>query len=361
MRKFNFNPGPATLPLEVLNELKENIVDFSNLGMSILEISHRSQEFGEILSTTKSLLRELMKIPESYEILFLGGGANLQFAMIPMNLLHQGEKADYIITGTWSKRALKEAMIVGEVAIAASTEEENFKRIPKQEEIKLSGDSVYIHLTSNNTIFGTQWRSFPNTGGTPLVADMSSDILSRKIDIERFGLIYAGAQKNLGPAGVTVVIIRRDLADRCPETIPVMLRYKTHIEKGSLYNTPPVFAIYVMKLVLEWTKRRGGVEKMEEVNRKKATLLYETIDASEGFYQSTVDRDSRSIMNVTFRLPDEELEKKFIEEAASARLHGLKGHRSVGGIRASLYNAFPLDGVECLVDFMEKFAKANRR
>lgn len=359
-RKFNFNPGPATLPLEVLEELQKNVVDYNSIGMSVLEISHRSKEFEEILSTTKSLFRELMAIPEDYEILFLGGGASLQFAMIPMNLLNPGGKADYIITGEWSKKALKEAKLLGQPVIAATTEDEKFRRIPKPEEIKLSKDATYVHLTSNNTIFGTQWSSFPETKGIPLIADMSSDILSRRVDVEKFGLIYAGAQKNLGPAGVTVVIIRKDLAERCPETVPTMLRYKTHIEDNSLYNTPPVFAVYGVKLVLEWVKRQGGVEKVEEINKKKGGLLYQAIEESSGFYRSTVDADSRSLMNVTFRLPDETLEAKFIQEAAKVELHGLKGHRSVGGIRASIYNAFPLEGIERLVNFMKQFAKANQ-
>ncbi|MEW5766721.1 MAG: 3-phosphoserine/phosphohydroxythreonine transaminase [bacterium] len=356
-RKFNFNPGPATLPLEVLVELQKNVVDFNSIGMSVLEISHRSKGFQELLNTTKLLLRELMVISEDYEILFLGGGASLQFAMIPMNI---GGKADYIITGAWSKKALKEAKIIGNPVVIATTEEEKFRRIPKPEEIKFSRDATYVHLTSNNTIFGTQWSTFPETSPIPLVADMSSDILSRKVAVGKFGLIYAGAQKNLGPAGVTVVIIRKDLAERCPETVPTMLRYKTHMEENSLYNTPPVFAIYVVKLVLEWVKRKGGVEGIEKINRKKGGLLYQAIDESSGFYRSTVDADSRSLMNVTFRLPDEDLEQRFIQEATALGLHGLKGHRSVGGVRASIYNAFPMEGVERLVGFMKEFAKANR-
>jgi phosphoserine aminotransferase len=358
-RKFNFNPGPATLPLEVLEELQKNVVDFNNIGMSFLEISHRSKEFEEILNTAKSLLKELMDIPDDYEVLFLSGGASLQFAMVPMNLLGPGKKADYIITGSWSKKAIKEAKIIGEAVVAASTESENFSRIPTEDEIKLSQDAVYVHITSNNTIFGTQWKSFPQTNDIPLVADMSSDILSRKIDIRKFGLIYAGAQKNLGPSGVTIVIIKKELADNPPEHLPTMLKYKTHIENNSLYNTPPVFAIYVVKLVLEWLKRNGGVEEMEKINTKKAELLYQAIDSSSGFYRSTVHPDSRSQMNVTIRLQNEDLEKKFIQEASSIGLFGLKGHRSVGGIRASIYNAFPIEGVETLVEFMEKFAKAN--
>jgi phosphoserine aminotransferase len=359
-RKFNFNPGPATLPLVVLEELQKNIVELNNLGMSVLEISHRSGEFGEIMQSAKSLLRDLMRVPDEYEILFLGGGASLQFAMVPINLLRPGEIADYVITGSWSKKAIKEAKIVRDARVCVTGEEEDFRRIPDSSEIKISPDAKYIHITSNNTIFGTQWRDFPETNGVPLVADMSSDILSRVVDVSRFGLIYAGAQKNLGPAGVTVIIIRKDLAERCPESTPAILRYKTHIEKDSLYNTPPVFAIYAVKLVLEWLKEAGGVEAVEEVNKKKAALLYEVIDGSGGFYRTTVDPDSRSMMNVVFRLKTEELETRFVQEAASSGLHGLKGHRSVGGLRASIYNAFPIEGVERLVDFMHSFAKANQ-
>lgn len=356
-RIFNFNPGPATLPLEVLEEVQRNTVDFNGIGMSFLEISHRSSEFEEILNTTKSLLRELMNIPEDYEILFLAGGASLQFAMVPMNLLEPGKRAAYIITGAWAEKALAEAKIIGETVIAGSTKAENFRRIPTQDEINIPEDASYVHITSNNTIFGTQWKTFPQTGDIPLVADMSSDILSRKIDVSQFGLIYAGAQKNLGPAGVTVVIIKKELANRVSKNVPVILRYTTHIENNSLYNTPPVYAIYVVKLVLEWTKKNGGVEKIEEINNQKADLLYKAIDSSNGFYRGTVDPDSRSKMNVIIRLENEELEKKFIQEAEAVGLYGLKGHRSVGGIRASIYNAFPLEGVEALVEFMEKFAK----
>lgn len=358
-RKFNFNPGPATLPLEVLEETKENIVDYSNIGMSILEISHRSPEFKKIINDARGLLKELMDISEEYEVLFLQGGASLQFAMVPINLLKAGEYADYINTGFWSTKAIKEAKLIGNVNIAASTEDDNFTRIPKAEEIKLSKEASYVHMTSNNTIFGTQWSSFPETGGIPLVADMSSDILSRKVDVSKFGIIYAGAQKNLGPAGVTVVIIRKDLAERCSETVPSMLKYSAHIKEESLYNTPCVFAIYVVKLVLEWIKRNGGIEKMEEINKRKAELIYKTIDNSQGFYKGTTERESRSLMNVTFRLKDESLEKIFIKEAASIGLHGLDGHRSVGGMRASIYNAFTMEGVEALVRFMEKFVQNN--
>ncbi|MBU0600494.1 phosphoserine transaminase [bacterium] len=360
VRKFNFNPGPAALPLEVLQEVQENVVDFYGLGMSVLEMSHRSKEFINVLNEAKLLLKEILEIPEDYEILFLQGGASLQFAMVPYNLLRDGEFADYIITGSWAKKALKEAKILGKVNIAATTESENFKRIPKPGEIKLNQEAAYVHITSNNTIFGTQWKSFPETGNVPLVVDMSSDILSRKLEVSKFGLIYAGAQKNLGPAGVTLVIIRKDLAARCPETVPTLLRYKTQIEENSLYNTPCVFGIYVMKLVLEWVKKKGGFEKIEELNTKKAGLIYEAIDSSQGFYRPHAEKDSRSLMNITFRLKDESLEDKFVKEASSLGFYGLKGHRSVGGIRASIYNAFPIEGVERLVEFMKKFALANQ-
>ncbi|MDI6786411.1 MAG: 3-phosphoserine/phosphohydroxythreonine transaminase [bacterium] len=359
VRKFNFNAGPATLPLEVLEEVQKNVVELSNTGMSVLEISHRGSEFKEIIENTRRLFVELMNIPKNYEILFLQGGASLQFAMVPMNLLRSGESADYIITGTWSKKALKEAKILGKVNIAASAEEDKFKRIPRAEEIKLSKEASYVHMTSNNTIFGTQWANFPEVGDVPLVADMSSDILSRKIDVSKFGLIYAGAQKNLGPAGVTVVIIRKDLAEKCPENIPSMLKYETHIKEESLYNTPNVFAIYTMKLVLEWMKRNGGAEKMEEINKRKAELIYSAIDKSDGFYRLVAEKDSRSFMNVTFRLKNEDLEQAFIKKAAAINLYGLKGHRSVGGVRASIYNAFPMEGAEALVEFMEKYAQEN--
>jgi phosphoserine aminotransferase len=358
-RKYNFNPGPAILPLEVLKEVASNLVDYSHSGISILEISHRSNEFKEILEEAKSLLREIMNIPEDYEILFLQGGASLQFAMVPLNLLGEERKADYIITGNWSKKALKEAKLLGDIHIAATTEEENFRRIPQMEEINLSEDASYVHITSNNTIFGTQWSHFPDTGDIPLVADMSSDILSREIDINKFGIIYAGAQKNLGPAGVTLVIIRRDLAERCSEHVPTMLKYTTHIEENSLYNTPSVFAIYVLNLVLRWLLDKGGIKEIEKINKKKAEILYKTIDNSEGFYKPFAEKGSRSMMNITFRLKDEELEKKFLEEALTLDLFGLKGHRSVGGIRASIYNAFPLEGVEVLAEFMERFAMMN--
>lgn len=360
MRKWNFNPGPATLPLSVLKKLKENTIELNGLGMSILEISHRSKDFEGILNETKRLYHKLLGFSDDYDTIFLGGGASLQFAMIPMNFLNGGV-ADYVITGSWSKKALKEAKLFGNPNISASTESENFTRLPKEEEIKYSQNPNYIHFTSNNTIYGTQWHQFPKTPeGVPVFCDMSSDILSRKFDPNKFSLIYAGAQKNLGPAGVTLITMKKELLNSVKEGLPTMLSYKTHFEANSLYNTPPVFAIYVVMLVLEWANEIGGLEKIEEINNQKAELLYGTIDKYADFYRGTVvDKNSRSFMNVTFRLPSEELEQKFIKEASSAGFHGLKGHRSVGGIRVSMYNAFPLEGIEKLCNFMEEFKRKN--
>lgn len=360
MRKWNFNPGPATLPLSVLEKLKENTIELNGLGMSILEISHRSKDFEVILNETKNLYHKLLGFSEDYDTIFLGGGASLQFAMIPMNFL-KGGVADYVITGSWSKKALKEAKLFGSPDVSASTESENFTRLPKEEEIKYSKDAKYIHFTSNNTIYGTQWHKFPETPpGIPVFCDMSSDILSRKFDTNKFSLIYAGAQKNLGPAGVTLITMKKELLNSVKDGLPTMLSYKTHFAENSLYNTPPVFAIYVVKLVLEWAEEIGGLEKIEKINNKKAELLYGMIDKYSDYYRGTVvDKNSRSFMNVTFRMPSEELEQKFIKEASSAGFHGLKGHRSVGGIRVSMYNAFPLEGIEKLCNFMEEFKKRN--
>ncbi len=358
-RIYNFNPGPATLPLPVLEEAQKELLDYRSSGMSVTEISHRSKEFDAILESAKSLLHETMEIPENYKVLFLQGGASLQFAMIPMNLLPPDQSADYVVTGSRAKKALKEAQIIGKVNVAASTESDGFLRMPKPSELKLDPQASYVHITSNETISGTQWPKFPDTGQAPMVADMSSDILSRKIDIKSFGLIYAGAQKNLGPAGVTVVIIRDDLLEKCSESLPTLLSYKTHVSKNSLYNTPPVFAIYLVKLVLDWVKAEGGMEKVEERNEKKARLVYDILDQYPDFYKSAAEKESRSIMNATLRMSSEDLEKKFIAEAASAGFHGLKGHRSVGGIRISMYNAMPLEGIEKLVVFMEEFRKKN--
>ncbi len=357
-RVINFNPGPAALPLPVLEEIQGELLNYRGCGMSVLEISHRSDTFTSIIEDAEERLRRLMGINDDYTVLFLQGGASFQFAMVPMNLLDGERFADYVNTGTWSTKAIKEARIQGKkINVVASSEDRDFTYIPR--EINFTEGATYVHITSNNTIKGTQWAEFPDTNGIPIVSDMSSDILSRKIPVEKFGLIYAGAQKNLGPAGVTVVIIRRDFLEIVPDSLPTMLKYTTFAEKKSLFNTPPCFAIYVVQLVLKWLEETvGGVEKVEEINRQKAKILYELIDSGD-FYRGTAQPDSRSIMNVTFRLPSPELEAKFIEEAAANGLTGLKGHRSVGGCRASIYNATSLAAVQTLVDFMDSFAKKN--
>ncbi len=365
MRKWNFNPGPAVLPLPVLETLQKNTVEYGSLGMSLLEMSHRSKDFEAILNGCKARFHEVFAVPDTHEVLFVGGGASLQFSMVPMNFMKDGA-ADYLVTGTWAKKALKEAKIWsafsgGKPAAAASTESENFTRLPKPEEWKFNPGARYVHLTSNNTVYGTQWHAFPQTpAGVPVVADMSSDILSRAVDVSKFHLIYAGAQKNLGPAGVTVLILRKDWLAECPDNLPTMMNYKTHAENNSLYNTPPVFAIYAVMLVLDWVKDKGGIEAVEQENNKKAELLYGVMDANPDYYKGTVtDPASRSYMNVTFRLPSEELEAQFIKDAAASHFHGLKGHRSVGGIRVSMYNALELYGIERLCEFMLAFMKSH--
>jgi phosphoserine aminotransferase len=357
-RIYNFSPGPAVLPLAVLEEARRDLLALPGVGMSVLEISHRSKVFDEIIQGAEADIRALAGIPDNYRILFLQGGASLQFSMVPMNLLPAGAAADYIITGAWSKKAMKEALKVGQVNVIASTELENFTRIPRQEELKLRPEAAYVHFTTNNTIFGTQWKTEPDVGSVPLVADASSDIFSRPVDLTKYGLIYAGAQKNLAPAGVTLVIIRDDLLARSPSGLPTMLDYNTHAKERSLYNTPPVFAIYIMRLVMKYLIAEGGLEEMARRNEEKARLLYNAIDATD-FYRGHAQPDSRSLMNVTFRLPSEELEKLFIAEATRAGLDGLKGHRSVGGCRASIYNAFPREGVEALVSFMKEFERTH--
>ena len=365
MRKWNFNPGPAVLPLPVLETLQKNTVEFNGLGMSILEMSHRSKDFEAVLNAAKARLAEVFSVPDTYEILFLGGGASLQFSMVPMNFMKDGA-ADYVVTGGWAKKALKEAKIWaaisgGKPAAAATTEPDNFTRLPRPEEIKLTPGAKYVHLTSNNTLYGTEWHTWPKLpAGLRVVCDMSSDILSHAVDPTKFDLIYAGAQKNLGPAGVTLVIVKKDWLTECPDNLPTMLNYKTHAENNSLYNTPPVYGIYVVKLVLDWIKDQGGLKAVEAVNARKAELLYGIMDKYADYYRGTVvDKPGRSWMNVPFRLPSEELEAKFIKEASAAGFVGLKGHRSVGGIRVSMYNALPVAGIEALVKFMEDFKKAN--
>jgi phosphoserine aminotransferase len=342
----------------VLQEAQRDLVALPGVGMSVLEISHRSKPFDDIIHGCEADMRTLAKIPSNYKVLFLQGGASLQFSMVPLNLLPAGGSADYILTGTWSQKAVKEAKRVGTVKIAASTEAEHFARVPKQEELTLDPSAAYVHMTSNNTIYGTEFHWLPETGTVPLVSDMSSDIFSRPIDVGKHALIYAGAQKNLAPAGVTLAIIREDLLQRSPSTLHTMLSYAVHAENGSLYNTPPVFPIYVMRLVMTWLLKNGGLEAVETANKKKADTLYAEIDRT-GFYRGHAAKDSRSRMNVTFRLPSEDLEKTFAKEATAAGLDGLKGHRSVGGMRASIYNAFPEAGVHALVDFMREFERKN--
>ncbi len=358
-RIFNFAAGPAVLPEPVLEEAQRDLMALPGVGMSILEISHRSKTFEAVIQACEADIRKLASIPSNYHVLFLQGGASLQFSMVPMNILPPGGKADYIVTGSWSKKAVKEAQKVGTVQIAATTESENFVRVPSQSELKLDPEVAYVHFTTNNTIFGTEWHREPEVGKVSLVADASSDIFSRPIDVAKYALIYAGAQKNLGPSGVTLIILREDLLARSPKNLPTMLDYNTHAKDKSLYNTPPVFAIYIMRLVTKWLLGVGGLEAIGRRNVEKAKLLYDAIDGSGGFYRPHAKSNSRSNMNITFRLPSEELEKEFVAEATKAGLDGLKGHRSVGGIRASIYNAFPKKGVETLVSFMKEFARKN--
>ncbi len=357
-RIFNFSAGPAVLPVPVLEEAQRNLVELPGVGMSVLEISHRSKTFEAILAQAEADVRALGKVPANYKVLFLQGGASMQFSMVPLNLLTPGATADYIVSGAWSQKAVKEAQRVGTVNIAASTESENFSRIPRQDEIKLTAGAAYVHMTTNNTLFGTEWSVEPAVGEAPLVADTSSDMFSRPIDVSKYGLIYAGAQKNLGPSGVTLVIVREDLLARSQKSLHTMLNYAVHAENGSMYNTPPCFGIYLMGLVMKWGLAQGGLDAIGANNARKAAKLYAEIDRS-GFYRGTADKASRSRMNITFLLPNEDLEKTFVKESTAAGLDGLKGHRSVGGMRASIYNAFPEEGVDALVAFMQEFEKKN--
>lgn len=357
-RIYNFSAGPAVLPVPVLEEAQRYLLALPGVGMSVLEISHRSKTFEEIIQQAEQGVRELLNLPDHYHVLFLQGGASLQFSMVPMNLLPKTGSADYILTGSWGKKAIKEAKREGRVQIAATTEDSNFDRIPEPHEIKLDPNAAYVHITTNETIQGVQWPEEPDTGGVPIVADASSDIMSRPIAVEKYGLIYAGAQKNIGPAGVTLVIIRQDMLERIPDGLHTMLDYRTHVENRSLYNTPNTFGIYIISLVCRWLKEKGGLVAMARENEEKARMIYDVIDAS-GFYRGHARPEARSKMNVTFRLPSEELEKRFVQEATAQGLDGLKGHRSVGGIRASIYNAFPRDGVEALVQFMREFERKN--
>ena len=357
-RIFNFSAGPAVLPVPVLEEAQRDMLSLPGVGMSVMEISHRSKTFDEIIAQAESGLRELLNIPDNYRILFLQGGASLQFSMAPMNFLPADGSADYVITGSWGKKALKEARKVGAVNVAATMADGGFTRVPSQQEMNLNPHAAYVHITSNETIEGVQWKREPETGDVPLINDASSDILSRALEINRYGMIYAGAQKNIGPSGVTLVILRDDLLERVPEGLASMLDYRVQVENQSLYNTPNTWGIYIINLVCKWLRDKGGVAAMERENDDKARLLYDVIDATD-FYRGHADTDCRSTMNVTFRLPDQDLEKKFVAEATEGGLDGLKGHRSVGGIRASIYNAFPRAGVEALVSFMKDFERRN--
>jgi phosphoserine aminotransferase len=358
-RAYNFNAGPAALPLEVLQKAQEELVEYQGIGMSIMEISHRSAQYEKVNEETQQLLKELFSIPSGYQVQFLQGGASTQFAMIPMNFLKPGKVGSYVHTGAWAEKAIKEAQLFGETAIAASSEADNFMKIPDLSEIQIAPNAAYLHLTSNETIGGTQFQSYPDTGNVPLIVDMSSDILCRPVDISKFSMIYAGAQKNLGPSGVTVAIIKEDMLQDLPKNIPTMLRYDIHAKNNSLYNTPPVYSVYMVNLVLKWIKEHGGLTAMEQKNRKKTDLIYNAIDQSGGFYRGPVDKGSRSIMNITFRLQNEELEKKFVKESEQNGFVGLKGHRSVGGLRASTYNAVPYESCKALADFMADFQQKN--
>ena len=356
-RTFNFNAGPAILPREVLEQAQSELRDYPGAGISVLEMSHRSPEFIAIHEETEANLRKLLGIPGDYAVLFLQGGASQQFAMVPLNLLHKDQCADYTNSGAWAKKAIAEAKRVGKINVIADTHDDRPTRVPDPRQLQPTPGAAYLHITSNETISGAQWKSFPD-GDAPLVADMSSDILSREIDVARFGLIYAGAQKNLGPSGLTLVIVRKDLAQAAPEGIPAIFRYQTHIDAGSMYNTPPCFGVYLLMLVTRWVDKRGGATVLQQINDEKAARLYTAIDATD-FYTGAAAPEHRSTMNVTFNLPSQELEKRFASEAAAAGLIGLKGHRSVGGLRASIYNAFPPEGVDALIAFMQDFEKRN--
>ena len=357
-RIYNFSAGPATMPFEVLDQAKSELTSFNNLGLSIIEMSHRSKSFLNVIDTAKSNIISLLSVPDDYDVLFLQGGASLQFSMVAQNLLLENKKINVLNTGVWTKKAIKELKKEAEVDIVASSDDKNFTYLPDLSNCDFSNSS-FTYMCSNNTIYGTQFKDFPDTGDSPLVADMSSDILSRRLDISKFGLIFAGAQKNIGPSGVTIVIIKKDLANRVKETIPSMLQYKSFIDSNSLYNTIPTFPVYFISLVTSWIIEKGGLSEMEKHNQKKADLLYDYIAKSD-FYYSPVNKEDRSLMNVVFKIKaGEELEKKFVDEATKADLDGLKGHRSIGGLRASIYNAMTLKGVETLVQFMDEFKDKN--
>ncbi|HTY64527.1 MAG TPA: 3-phosphoserine/phosphohydroxythreonine transaminase [Acidobacteriota bacterium] len=352
-RIHNFNAGPAAMPLSVLERAQSELLDLGGSGMSVMEMSHRSKEFQAIIDAAEAGIRRLMGVSDDYAVLFLQGGASLQFAMLPMNLRRPGKSADYVDTGSWASKAIKEAKITGAMNMAWSGKSENYCRVPRQNELKLLPDAEYLHICTNETIGGIRWMHFPESSA-PLVADMSSEILSRPVDVNRFALIYAGAQKNLGPSGLAIVIIRKDMAERTPDTVPFFLRYSTHIGEGSMYNTPNTWGIYMIKLTCEWVESQGGVEAIQKINETKARRLYEVIDSSD-FWRSPVEKESRSIMNIVWRLQSEALEERFLAGAKKEGFVGLKGHRSVGGIRASIYNAVPMESVDALASFMKHF------
>jgi phosphoserine aminotransferase len=357
-RIFNFSAGPSTLPLPVLERVRDEMVDFQGSGLSLIEASHRGPDYLKVHETAGALMRELLGLPANYKVLFLQGGATLQFAMIPLNLLAGGKPCDFTVTGTWAKKAIADTKKIGKPRVIFDGSSENFMTLPDPTTLQVDPATTYLHVTSNETIGGVQWHGWPDAGNVPIVCDMSSDFLSRPIPVEKFGLIYAGAQKNLAPAGVTLVIIRDDLVKRTPSSLPTMLQYGVQVENKSLYNTPPVFAIYIMRLVMAWVLEQGGLAGVEQANIRKADKLYAEIDRS-GFYRGHAQADSRSRMNITFRLPSEDLEKKFAKESTAEGLDGLKGHRSVGGLRASVYNAFPEAGIDALVQFMQEFERKN--
>jgi len=355
-RVINFNAGPAALPLGAIERAQKELLDIDGSGMSVMEHSHRGKVYEAVHNEAIALVKELLAVPDNYDILFLQGGASQQFAVVPMNLLPPGKSADYILTGGWSQKAYKEAKVLGTVRIAGNTEKDKkFTRIPKQSELELDPNAAYVHVTSNNTLFGTQWHEFPNTGNVPLVVDMSSDIAWRPIDVSKFALIYAGAQKNLGPSGIVLVIVRKDLVEAGRKDIPVIFQYRTHAENNSLYNTPPTFSVYMLRNVLAELKANGGLSAMEKLNREKAALLYRAIDSRPDLFTNPVEEESRSTMNVVFTLKTPELEAEFLAEAKKLKMEGLKGHRLVGGVRASIYNAVPLEGVAALADLIKKF------
>jgi phosphoserine aminotransferase len=358
-RAHNFFAGPAVLPVPVLEKVQNEFLNFKDMGLSVAEISHRSQQWEETVEECVGRIKDLLDIPDNYHVLFLQGGASTQFGMIPMNLAAGRGPVQIVDTGRWSNKKMTELDIQNiPYEVVGSSEDTNYDRVPDWDKSKLNPDASYFHICSNETIGGVQWQEYPDTGDIPLVADMSSDIMSRPIDVEKFGLIYAGAQKNIGPAGATLVIIRDDLLDRTPDDVPTMLRYDTHVKKDSMHNTPPVFSIYMINLIMDWLQQQGGVEAIQKKNEKKAALIYDLLDSSD-FYEGAAHPDSRSRMNITFRLPDEELGKKFVKEAAERNMLGLKGHRSVGGCRASIYNSLPVESVKKLVSFMEEFAEKN--